>query len=142
MGATIIYGDSVRDLPDAIPEGDSVWLSKADLARATGWEMKPEGLCRDEICIPIPPGREADMLRGAGEQTYVNLAGFAEYTGQPYASDERGTVWAFGEAPADIQNQLLSLEAPDFSLPAYDGSEYSLSAYRGKKVLLLLWSSW
>jgi hypothetical protein len=142
MGATIIYGNSVTDLADTIPEGDRIWLSTGDLARATGWEMKPEGLCRDEVCIPIPAGKESEILRGSGDQTYVNMAGFAEYVGQPFAATENGTVWAFGEAPTALESQLLSLEAPDFTLPGYDGSEYSLSAYRDKKVLLLLWSSW
>jgi peroxiredoxin len=37
---------------------------------------------------------------------------------------------------------LQSLEAPDFTLPDLDGKTYSLSQFRGKKVLLLSWASW
>ena len=33
-------------------------------------------------------------------------------------------------------------EAPDFTLPALDGSEVRLSDYRGKNVVLFMWASW
>jgi peroxiredoxin len=37
---------------------------------------------------------------------------------------------------------MLSLEAPDFTLPDVSGTPHSLSDYRGKKVLLATWASW
>ena len=40
-------------------------------------------------------------------------------------------------------NQLMiGSPVPDFSLPALDGKEFTLSAQRGKKVLLYAWASW
>ena len=27
-----------------------LWLSGPDAERATGWQLKPEGMCRDDIC--------------------------------------------------------------------------------------------
>ena len=42
---------------DARVEGERLWLDAAALEDATGWALKPEGLCRDEACVPLPPGR-------------------------------------------------------------------------------------
>ena len=32
--------------------------------------------------------------------------------------------------------------APDFTLSSLDGSEVSLSDFRGKKLILFMWASW
>ncbi|MCC7122956.1 MAG: redoxin domain-containing protein [Gammaproteobacteria bacterium] len=37
---------------------------------------------------------------------------------------------------------MMSLEAPDFTLPDLDGRLHSLSDYRGKKVFLFSWGSY
>jgi peroxiredoxin len=38
--------------------------------------------------------------------------------------------------------RLLSLEAPDFTLPDLDGRPHTLSSHRGKKVFLVAYASW
>ena len=43
--------------PGARTEGERLWLPEADLEAATGWSMRPEGLCRGSVCVPIPPHR-------------------------------------------------------------------------------------
>ena len=40
---------------------DSLWLSAADAEKATGWTLKPEGMCRAELCVPLP----ASAVRGS-----------------------------------------------------------------------------
>ena len=142
MAATVIHGDKVVEAPGAKSEESRLWIAAPDLAAATGWELKPEGMCRDEVCIPVPASLAATMLRKQDSETLVDMTAFASYVGQPYANDAENRVWSFGESPTDLRTQLLSLEAPDFTLPAYDGSTYSLSGFRNKKVFLLLWSSW
>ena len=32
---------------------NGLWLSAADAERATGWTLKPEGICRDDVCVPM-----------------------------------------------------------------------------------------
>ena len=32
--------------------------------------------------------------------------------------------------------------APDFTLPSLDGEEVSLEDYRGKRLVLFMWTSW
>ena len=139
MSATIIYGGAVSRTPGAIAEGDNLWLAPAELRDATGWEPKPLGLCRDEECVPIPPGREGEFVRN---DRSVNLAALAHYLGEPCAHDDKHSVWYFGESPQHRSDALHSLEAPDFTLPDLDGNPHSLSDYRGRKVLLLSWASW
>ena len=55
----IIYKDRVSHLDGAKAEGDNLWLSAADLTQASGWELKPEGACLRDVCVPIPPARES-----------------------------------------------------------------------------------
>lgn len=136
---TVIYAD--RPTPvDAISESDSLWLDTADLARVSGWKLKPEGACKDDICIPMPPAREADFVRADGPS--FNLAAFARLLGQPVLHDDNHGVWFFGESADTRRATLASLEAPDFELPDIDGTMHRLSDYRGRKVLLSAWASW
>lgn len=123
---------------DADADGPSLWLSKADLAAVTGFELKPEGLCRDHLCYPVPPAREAEFVRG-GE---VNVAAFWRYRGGAVAASNDGGAWVLGDAEDEQRARLDTLEAPDFTLPDLSGELHSLSDYRGRKVLLAAWASW
>ena len=51
--ATIIYGGSVYETSGSAGGADSLVLASSELTTATGWEIKPEGICRDEVCIPL-----------------------------------------------------------------------------------------
>ena len=101
-----------------------------------GWELKDEGLCQGDVCVPV---RDRAALR-AGEG--IDLAEFARLLGRPLAVDADERVAALADAPADRGAQLASLEAPDFTLPDLDGNLHSLSDHRGKKVLLIAYASW
>jgi len=140
MSATIIYDDRTAIVAaSATAEGDNLWLSTADLTRTTGWELKPQGACLEDRCVPIPVGRTAEFQRPGN---LFNLAALARQIGQPLVHDDRHAVWAFAPAPDSIGGRLRSLEAPDFTLPDLDGTMHSLSDYRGRKVLLMSWASW
>ena len=125
-------------LADARVEGEKLWLSAAELATATGWSSRPEGLCRSSVCVPIPPGRERELLRG----DQVDVAALWRHLGQPLVHSTDGGIWVLGTAAADRAAALSSLEAPDFALPDRTGRLHSLSEHRGKKVLLVSWASW
>ncbi len=118
--------------------GDGLWLSAAEAAQATGWELKPEGLCRDDLCIPVPSGKEGDFVDGGN----VNLTAFWAHMGKPAVRSKDGAVWSLGEGADQRGESLRSLEAPDFTLPDLDGKLHRLSDHKGKKVLLATWASW
>ena len=119
-------------------EGDALWLSGPDVATAIGFLRKPEGLCKGELCVPLPPGREASLVRD-GE---VNVAGLWRHLGKAVVRNARGDAWVLGEGARDRGAAIQSLDAPDFSLPDPSGRVHSLSEHRGKKVLLVTWASW
>jgi len=113
---------------------DGLWMTAADAEKITGWTLKPEGMCRAELCVPMP----ASAVKG-GE---IDVAAFWTKLGGPVVASEARDVWALG-APADERNAALEgLQAPDFTLPDIDGTPRSLSQLRGKKVFVATWASW
>jgi hypothetical protein len=132
MATTLLYGDVPFVSQSAMARDEDLWLSLKDLTAA-------KGLCRGELCVPIPPDRKAAFL---SPDERFNLAEFARYLEQPVVHDDNADVWVFGEAASARRDALRSLDAPDFRLPDLDGTLHSLSDYRGKKVLLLSWASW
>jgi hypothetical protein len=135
---TVLTEAGQWNVAEAESSGEALWLPAAEADRSTGWVAKPEGLCRGEVCVPVPPGRERDFVRGSR----VNLAALWRLLGRPVVHSDRGDVWVLGESARDRGAALASLEAPDFTLPDPSGRLHSLSDYRGKKVLLVTWASW
>ncbi len=135
---TVIYRHQETDVPQASAEGDALWLPQPVMAELTGWELKPEGLCRDDICFPIPANATAEYVRGDA----VNVAAFWQRMGRPLRHDTDATVWVLGDAATERSQELRNLEAPEFVLPDLAGRRHALSEQRGKKVLLWTWASW
>jgi hypothetical protein len=117
-------------------QGESVRLSPAALRAAFGWELKPQGLCRDDTCIPV---RERDALV---DRDGIDLATLARLLDRPVALDPAERVAVLGASADTRAGRLASLEAPDFTLPDLDGRPHSLAGHRGRKVLLVAWASW
>lgn len=111
----------------------ALWVSPTDLAAATGWTLKPEGLCRDDACVPLP--RDGSWQDGEGR---LDLVAFSAREGRPMVIDESRDVWAFGAA----EQTTLSVEAPEFTFPDIDQQLHSLSDFRGKKVFVYTWGSY
>jgi hypothetical protein len=136
--ATIIHDAQETEVAGARVAGDSLWLSKADVQQATGWTLKPEGLCHEETCVPVPRGAEAEFV----EADAVNIAAFWRHLGRPVVRDGAGETWVLGVGARERARALESLQAPDFVLPDLEGRMYALSNHRGQKVLLVTWASW
>jgi len=134
----IICGEKTTRGVAADNRNNGLWLGAADLERVSGWTLKPEGFCKGEVCVPVPPSRAAEFVSG---QSY-NLAALAGLLGRPVVADTVNHVWCIGEASGERRRALQSLEAPDFTLPDLAGRMHSLSDYRGKRVFLVSWASW
>ena len=133
---TVLTETSKAEVSSAADDG--LWLDNADVEKATGWTLKPEGFCKGDICVPVPAGREAEFTR----DDQVSVSAFWAHMNQPAVSSSDGDVWFLGEGAESRNDALLSLEAPDFTLPDLDGKMHSLTDFRGKRVLLATWASW
>ena len=132
---TILDGVRVTRV-DASVDGDRVRIAAAAVHAQLGWELKPEGLCREGVCIPV---RDRAAL---GSEDGLDLATLAELTDRPLALDLAEKCAALGSSHTSRAAALASLEAPDFELPDLHGQRHSLSEQRGKKVLLIAYASW
>ena len=126
---------AAREIPASIV-GESIRIAPADLEAALGWQLKPEGLCRGEVCVPVRDRTGLEWPEG------IDLAAFAGALGRPLAAEPGESVASLGAASADRAAALASLEAPDFTLPDLAGRLHTLSDHRGKKVLLIAYASW
>ena len=111
-------------------------ISLDDFVKITGWQLKPEGLCIAEICVPV---RDAKSLTN---QTQIDLVEFARVTNQNIVVDQQRKVAALGEHADTRSEAMTSLDAPDFRLPDIHGRQVSFSDFNRRKRLLLAWSSW
>lgn len=100
------------------------------LARRTGWELKPEGLCKADRCIPMP---EHDGP--------LDAEALAERLRAPLVHDPEAELWALG--PSTAGRALESAELPAIVLPdARTGEPFDLESLRGQRILLIAWASW
>jgi hypothetical protein len=136
--ATVLYQDRETRTDGARSDGDELWIPLSELKAVSGWELKPEGVCKDEVCVPVPDARRQALIH----DKEFNLTEFARLIEQPVARDENQGIWYFGPPAWEWKSRLTSRVAPDFSLPDLSGHLHSLSELQGKKVFLLFWATW
>jgi hypothetical protein len=100
------------------------------LRARTGWELKPEGACKADRCVPMPDG----------PTERIDVGVLADRLGMALVHDEAHGVWALG--PESSGHALLSAELPEVTLARRDGTPFSISSLRGMKVLIVTWASW
>ncbi len=102
-------------------------ISRSDFEAATGWQFKPEGACKGDVCIPLPaaPGEAIDVVA------------MAQTMGLPVAQ-EHGVI-AIGPESVGAR-ALTTATAPDVRLPDLTGNEFALSSLRGRKILVYAWA--
>lgn len=137
---TVLYNDQEASLPDAVWDDQGLWVSARDLPRVNGFELKPEGACLGELCIPLrgKPG----ILTGEGDAARVNVFAFADLVQQAAVHDEKARVVSLGPVPAARARFADDHIAPDFLLNDRLGEPVSLSKFPDKKVILMTWASW
>jgi hypothetical protein len=139
---TIIYDGTPTEIAATDTPAGDLWVTLPELTRATKLELKPQGVCSEKQCFPLPESRKAEFVAERSGQTRFNLSAFARLLNQPIARDRKNGIWCFGPRPEEQNSYLATLVAPDFTLPDMAGKSHSLSDFRGKKVLLITWASW
>jgi thiol-disulfide isomerase/thioredoxin len=116
-------------LDGATVPSDGLLLSAAALQEATGWELKPQGLCQGDTCVP------------AALTEPVSLTDVAALLGRPLAHHDLGeqVVAVLGE-PAGTSVDAGGT-APPLALRDVDGREVPV-AVPGAKTAVVAWSTW
>lgn len=131
---TVLHDDIAHTTDRENPALAGLWLSAIDAERITGWTLKPEGMCRDELCVPVAPESVRDDT--------IDIAAFWQRLGAPAIRTDSGDAWVLGASAAARNAQLAGGVAPDFTLPDAAGVPRTLSSLRGRKVFLATWASW
>jgi hypothetical protein len=105
-------------------------VTVAGFEAGTGWELKPEGACRGDVCVPLGDAGPAGGI--------VDVRAIASRLGMPLVEHAPGLA-ALG--PASLSGRaLVTAEAPELTLDDFDGNPFSLSSLRGQKVVLVAWA--
>jgi hypothetical protein len=137
MTAFTIVTDDGDTTVEAIRAENTVRLGADDVARATGWELKPEGLCRGEVCVPV---RDRGALV---VDDVIDLRAFAELLRRPLVVDDDVDLAVLGASAVDRAAEREGLRVPaDLALQDLDGAVHRWAELGRKKKLLFAWASW
>jgi hypothetical protein len=103
-------------------------ITAADFLDGTGWDIKPQGACKAEVCVPL-----------ASAESGFDLTATAERLGMAIVTDEASGLTAIG--PESIGDRALATaQAPELVLSDLDGNEFRLSSLLGQKVVIVSWA--
>jgi hypothetical protein len=134
---TVLYQGKAVTLSDT-GNGEGLLIRPEDLSRVNGFELKPEGACFKDMCIPM----NDDLLVEQDGRQWFDLTAFADLLEQPYVADRESRVWSFAEIPAKRESMLVDAMAPEFEVTDRQGKVVRLADFKGKKALIVTWSSW
>lgn len=137
-GSTTVLYQGKKITLDETGEGDDLLIRSEDLPAVNGFELKPEGACFADLCIPI----KDDMLVEQNGRQWFNLTAFANLLDQQYVADIESRVWSFAEIPAKRENMMVNAMAPNFEIEDRQGNVIRMADFKGKKALIVTWSSW
>src|SRR4029079_5689424 len=120
---TLICDDRTTGV-DADLDGDRGLVDPDQLAQATDWPLKPEGLCRGAVCIPTSMWPEL-VVDGR-----LDLAVFARLTDQILVVDVDEHIASLGPSASRRSQEMATLQAPDFTVDTIDGDAVSLGDFK------------
>ena len=108
----------------------STTISRSDFEHGTGWQLRPEGACKGDVCIALPEALQGDL---------IDVESLAEVMGLPLVAAQDFGLWSLG--PESIgARALTSALAGELELPDLEGNAFKLSSLRGQKVLVYAWA--
>jgi hypothetical protein len=102
-------------------------ISADEFRAGTGWEIKPEGACKGDLCVPLDQSQSFD-LESAADRLRMALVHDADAGLSAFAPESLG------------DRALVTAESPELRLPDLDGNEFVLSSFRGQKVVIVSWA--
>jgi hypothetical protein len=102
-------------------------IDPVDFEGRTGWEIKPEGACKADRCVPLGEGP-------------LDVRDVARRLGMALVFNPRHGLHALG--PESGGHALASAEFPALELPDRHGRPFSLRSLRGTRFVMVAWASW
>ncbi len=138
MAATTfaVLAEDERSVEGRLDADGRALIALDDLPAALGWELRPEGLCRGDVCVPV---RDRTGLEVDGA---VDLVAVGAALDRPVVVDAEAGVVAFGAHRAERRRGVAEHEAPPFTLPDLEGNPRSLAEWHTKRKLLIAFASW
>ena len=139
---TALKHSTLTVLTDSVSTVDATWHDDHPLVTAEvlpallGWELKPEGLCRDSSCVPLSDRSAIQHASG------IDLVAVVAALGCPSVIDSDAGLAVIGISAGERNQALQNRIAPDFTLPDLNGKLRSLSDWSGEKRLLVTFASW
>ena len=116
---------------DTTVDDGRVLITPDELTHLTGWTLKPEGLCKGDLCVPLRASIERDGL--------IDVGAAASALGRSFVFDEDGEV---GALAGDPMSRGGTASIDELELPDLDGNTVRMSDHAGRKRLLIAWASW
>ncbi len=102
-------------------------VNKEAFEAGTGWEIKPEGACKGDVCVALDQSGAFDVQFTADRLRMAVV----------HDADEG--LWAIG--PESLGDRaLVTADAPELVLPDLEGDEFRLATLVGQKVVVVSWA--
>jgi hypothetical protein len=111
----------------------SLRVPASEFSSVTGWDAKPEGMCRGEVCVPAP---------GALDNGAVTIEMAAARLGMPIGHDTEHGVWSLGAATATGRTLATAVARFPSSLIDAMGRGFDFASLRGRRIIMIAWASW
>ena len=139
---TAATGSTLTVLTERVTTVEATWddarpvVAVEALPDLVGWELKAEGLCRADACVPLSDRTVVERPGG------VDLVATAAAPGRLVVVDVDAGLAVVSASADERHRALYDRIAPNFTLPDLDGMPCSLSDWSGRKRLLVAFASW
>jgi hypothetical protein len=136
MPAVTVLTEEGTSVVEGVWSGDHLMVHRSEIPTAIGWELKPQGLCRGDMCVPLVNIDEVE--RGGG----YDLNAIAGLLHRPTLGDPAADILVVGVPSTERQRAVVNNSLPPLFLPDLAGGLHCLDSWKGKKKLLIAFSSW
>jgi hypothetical protein len=113
---------------------DTLTVDPSEFAARTGWDIKTEGACKGDACVPLS---DAQLAGGRLDVTLLS-----QRLGMALVSDPSVGLHALGPETGITGRALTTARAPEIVLPDLAGNPIRIGDLRPQKVVLVAWASW
>ena len=91
---TVLYADRMVKIPLTLAGEADLWVTPEQITAINGYTLKPEGLCREEICIPISRKPADGFVQTKDGAELFNMSKLADKLSQPIVRDVKRYIWS------------------------------------------------